>query len=1017
MSRVLSSRNVGLLLLVLVVSASEPGCMDPAKTILVNRPAVFTRERLVNRRLEEQQFLEGKLKEPIPVGEFQGIQDLRTFTSLYAEMNLSLYPKVGKATSAGEEGVTREELDKRITASQKEAEQRMDQKIQAHTASTASGQAGSRPELPDPNTAAVTRASLLPVERLRDELAYRNAIQAALREQELDDVHDLMGTTIYTLKFDVALAPDRETDAVARVEVAIDNNNPTVGLSDLYEEWLLAFQGQLQREAASLVMKVQSGTLTDQERAQYLSELARAGPRLDRKRLEIVGEATKIEQYAESAIKTAIKTPKEKEDSKGPSGNDSGQSELLKKLSADLAKIMPTLKSTKVSISSTDAQTLRQTSRSLMDAAEALDKKTPKDDAVVENVRGLERNTREWLWLLDVQACADSAEKFLKESSGQVAGPQVQRGLCAAVVARYAEFLGTEGYVSFTDPEDWDRYLFVRPAESGRLYDIMTYAKLEDNFREAIKKLEKGKRCNPYVYSVEPKEQAQNISDVAAVENLKNFVFSIQAMAPGAGMDANGYASYLRRSQRLLHAILRKPLIVGFSTLRPPNKDSVKKAAEKAATEAAEKPAPARAPDLQLASVFGWDFGPRFRIDARGKATFVHTTVQHSVQASVVVPAWWTEMALTVTRSWVGKPGITPVFKKSQTIFLQLPAEYESLTQALLWDRNSTRRPYLEQPRERVGQEPLYYLAAEQADQTLVVHGSGLWRNPLVFAGDQKADGVAVLPDMQGLVAKFSHVFAPPQTADGRAIVDLKVVTSEGTASLRNAVAIMAGPAEPRAQLKSKAIAGEPLVFVIVGPPVRGYDKLTAYVKPAGSGGQDTPFDVQVNDDGTVLTSDKLPDPIKDKDNILSVDLRVTWRPDTEPISLLGGRREKFVYLTDQEKTKINLGDVKVAVGEDSAPTPRLLTFTIPAEPGIFFKYHGIDGKLLVLDVEANGKSLELKVSRIKETLQVEEKELGTLEKMKGSVNESTLKCAARIRDVHSGKYVSDKGTLTITFR
>src|SRR5439155_4070530 len=81
------------------------------------------------------------------------------------------------------------------------------------------------------------------------------------------------------------------------------------------------------------------------------------------------------------------------------------------------------------------------------------------------------------------------------------------------------------------------------------------------NFRKALKRLEglisgkaraaarAGKRKTsgpnhilPYVYSVEPKESAQNISDVAAVEKLTDFVLSAQAALPQfGGANVGGY--------------------------------------------------------------------------------------------------------------------------------------------------------------------------------------------------------------------------------------------------------------------------------------------------------------------------------------------------------------------------------------------------------------------------------------------------------------------------------------------
>jgi hypothetical protein len=56
---------------------------------------------------------------------------------------------------------------------------------------------------------AKTEAELTHIETVRDEMAYRQMIHAALRAREVNDTNELMGYTLYTLKFDVTIVPER----------------------------------------------------------------------------------------------------------------------------------------------------------------------------------------------------------------------------------------------------------------------------------------------------------------------------------------------------------------------------------------------------------------------------------------------------------------------------------------------------------------------------------------------------------------------------------------------------------------------------------------------------------------------------------------------------------------------------------------------------------------------------------------------------------------------------------------
>jgi hypothetical protein len=66
--------------------------------------------------------------------------------------------------------------------------------------------------------------------------------------------------------------------------------------------------------------------------------------------------------------------------------------------------------------------------------------------------------------------------------------------------------------------------------------------------------------------------------------------------------------------------------------------------------------------------------------------------------------------------------------------------------------------------RQNARPAPTLYLAeqalqvATNGDQTLLIRGRELWRNPAVIVGSTPADAVDLLPDMRGLIAHFKSV-------------------------------------------------------------------------------------------------------------------------------------------------------------------------------------------------------------------------------------------------------------------
>jgi hypothetical protein len=217
-------------------------------------------------------------------------------------------------------------------------------------------------------------------------------------------------------------------------------------------------------------------------------------------------------------------------------------------------------------------------------------------------------------------------------------------------------------------------------------------------------------------------------------------------------------------------------------------------------------------------------------------------------------------------------------------------------------------------------------------DQTLLVEGENLWRNPAVFVDSQQADAVDTLPDMKGVVAHFKHKLSPVTAADNGA--SLTVVTSIASDSLPQAVTVLPPPqsqaAAPAAALVTAYVVGgvaaQPLAFTVDPKNIpASFADYSLTVRPA-AGTEQTVIDTataKLSADGKTI-SFPIPAAIKGTANapaLLAVDFRQRLNPFGDPVNLLaktdpGDRTVVYFTKADQEKPKL---DASVAVSVDKA--------------------------------------------------------------------------------------------------
>jgi hypothetical protein len=294
----------------------------------------------------------------------------------------------------------------------------------------------------------------------------------------------------------------------------------------------------------------------------------------------------------------------------------------------------------------------------------------------------------------------------------------------------------------------------------------------------------------PKVLSVAPNEYAQNISDVSSRQDFIDLALALSAAYKNVSVSSD--TDYVKNSQRLLNAIQRQPLELGFEC----------------------------APDT-----FGVLIGGPFKITNDGKSDgFEQTPVRYAFTADIAVPGWWSQISIKARYFWIDDKGEVPQapFEDihgsaawsgatppgEDTTSVTLPSDPDAITAAVgyLNDRQA-RVPQIEI--NTSGVEGLNYTlqATTQpaglipppsttqptaAEQTLLIRGSDLWRNPRVYVGSHLADSVDVLPDMHGLLAHFK-TFPYPATQPTAAgdQENLTVITTFGADAIYKYVTVL----------------------------------------------------------------------------------------------------------------------------------------------------------------------------------------------------------------------------------
>lgn len=870
---------------------------DTYGVVKVSRPLVFTRERLVNERLREQYWLESKLKEPFR-HEFQGMIDQRSFAGLYAKMQANFDPLGGRLNDAilrqqtnaikqerslsnldhqirtlhaqaqidkiSEEmktktfdpsytepprqpsaeipGVSKTLLDEELRKRDEEIKQLSDNIKQLEGGAIK----GDEFRVPDPSEAEETRAKLTALERLNDEKAFRDAVISLMREKQLDDTHDLFGWTLYDLKFDISLIPGQNTSDYAEIDLQIAKAEELfTDYADFrlaYAEWLRVLQDEISQEAISQQIRASNNGVTLEKLSGWLFNLDQYEKVLERRMTRIRDVRLRDSPLNER------------------------QNELYMKAIADLEERREGIK--------------EKCRDPLLNF--------PKQGEQIEN------------WNYSI-ACAVQA-KYIVALSSDWGGLMVD-------IHDPVPTISPDGKFYFSTIGEINPEIQLRSDNPHQQSDpdgrFLFLAKVRDvkNQRSLLTSAVTTGGMEPYVASIEPKEYVQNISDVAAREQLTNMVLALSASLPN-GIGGEAYSQYVERSQEFLHAIQRQPLAIAFNS--PHN------------------------------NKFGWILGPRFTIlksalpYGKSAVAFRHSPIRHSFAVSVGLPSYQGFLCLNGSYSWINEKGVksagpfelwhnpqlAPICPKN-SVYVPLARNMRGLTKAFLTlngQKSETRSPQIH-PISQPNKGNLFFLENGKSNQALLIRGKDLWRNPQVFVGSVKATNVEVLPDMEGILAHFGTGSFLMQGGEDNGKLDLTVVTSGGMDTIRKAIQIGKGIARsPRGLVMSQfAIKGEPLSIRIFDMP-QNFHSLKASARPKDSR-TFYPINTDFNKNGEEfklsLNIDDSSWGTKVQELVLKIEYKGSPQDDSIDITQEG---KPFVYFPSKEKSQPSLKTNQIEV-------------------------------------------------------------------------------------------------------
>jgi hypothetical protein len=694
--------------------------------IIVNSPTVYTRQRLVNDRLEQARWLKSQLDE----------------TEIGKDTNFKIVDQIHSSAATSALGVG-------ATTPDKVTPPAITNKV-------------------EPTSTAIFRAKN----------AYRDEVRSEITQTELDDRHDIDGNTILRLSFDASIVAGTKRDSVAAVVVSLIHDTTTETGKNLYEsdyralyqDWIRYFQSQLRKTLKSVPYSFLTSEPYPPLRMLFSDFLIRrichfvSEPLKERLFAEVSSCSDDDKAKAEAMLQAFTYS----RDLALRSWRANRLDQELERYQSRGYKLPSLLPEEIFRLAYYDCA--REPDRDLIPLKNLFIKTSDGSDAkeaiVCPYVDSLKQRTHAGILLYE--SLLSSRQSDVISTGDYAAAHRIATndlGSCEnaqcdippwALKCFIADFLKSNlnalGQNWPTPQQKTDHFLQIDItgrnirdcdlAVSNRIgrYSVAEHA---NQTKEEKKRLQEEKNLlnefvsylnrgsDAFAYSVTPKSLTENISTAAETRDA----YSAILRTPSDGKEI---ANFLKQRSDQNQGIVSHPIIVGFGS-------------------AAKKISESEAGPLILD--FGWIIAPR----SRG-LRYEQIDGQYPLTVYLSAPAWWRSVKAEIQTCWLsrkalanfkGEPTAANICgadeQRKRQMTVRLPTAVAEISRKLAFD---------------VLQEPSFYDVDEReltvgAPGSLLLEGARLWRSTDVTAAAQHASKITVLPNMEGILAEFECVRPP----------------------------------------------------------------------------------------------------------------------------------------------------------------------------------------------------------------------------------------------------------------
>jgi hypothetical protein len=751
--------------------------------IIVNSPTVYTRQRLVNDRLNQASWLRDQLKLADRITAEKATEPFRMIDQVHTRI------AEGKMSTG--------------VGSSKKAD------------STQTSPTEDPPTPKELFTVTPTTAALF-----RAKNAFREEVRGEMTQTQLDDRHDIRGNTIYRLSFDATVAAGSKKNAVAVINITLGHypdkppRNKAVfsrmyeaDYEALYFDWLRFAQEAVPRSLDGLAQSLQSSFVDPSLRRLFThflisrtcALLAGNGP--DRERIDPSCDPGSTDATARENTDRVTNLLNWFMTHRLGQLRDQDEQQLASVVTPliDRRVIVPVDVATLLTLAGTACRGRTSPVVSLFElglhtpeSAQSMKKEglqppvvgCPFSESAIERlVAGIT-----FYEMIVEQVTASPPPP---QTSMLVDAERAKNGLHLRVMSRdyperdnatrcfAADFIKAKLNAlenEQVEPSGRMDYFFKLDVVGRALKDCQIRIAAHPQSKQKAAELPHllNRSTEVFSYSVSPKTLTENISTAIhirdAYETLVNYGLRI------GDKEAVAFANKQNDRSDRLQAILSHPLIIGFGAGNHDLREIADPAQEERKTTAINQ------------TSFGWLIAPR----SRGGQTLEQIDGQYPLTAVISVPSWWRSVETRIATCWIARDNLNRIQdKKKQGVevcdgedareeftVIRLPGAIPELSRKL--GLEVQQEPHLSEysPQElEIGQRG-----------SLLLRGGRLWRSTEVTLGAQRANEITVLPNMEGIIATFNCVL--PQTgviqqdtsgANRRIIrTDVYVWTSEG---------------------------------------------------------------------------------------------------------------------------------------------------------------------------------------------------------------------------------------------